>query len=447
MDYTLVPYRSEEFELLTYSLTKKSLVSRLSYPEAVSTLEFDYQRAVVGLVLDRRNGYLLQLSRFNKVKTSYFGLDEVSYREQSRLYGNMTVDLRDRDFRILDTLFAISHGVLYAQLVQLKKEGAALPSFGKMEEDIRETIDLLHRDGSLKHVIMKNFPKYVDRDPLIPNLLQRYRHAGKKLMLITNSDYEYTKALLDYAVNPLLTPGGRWEELFDLVITLADKPLFFERSTRFLSIDPDTGLMKNHDRPVTRGIFQGGSFHALERDLRLKGNEILYLGDHIYGDVVSIKKQCNWRTALVLGDLDREMEGITRSQPIQNTIDELMARKEALELQLNEADILLLEGKQAPFSSPDSLYRKIDRINTLISAHIREYVKCFNPYWGQILRAGSEESFYAGQVERFACIYMTRVSDLHAYSPKTYFRPVKRVMPHERAALTAHSSSALQSHK
>ena len=42
-------------------------------------------------------------------------------------------------------------------------------------------------------------------DPLVGRMLERYKSAGKKLMLITNSDYGYTRFLLDYAVNPFLS--------------------------------------------------------------------------------------------------------------------------------------------------------------------------------------------------------------------------------------------------
>ncbi len=437
MDYTLVPYNTRRFEELSYEMAKQRLISICSYPKEVSDLSFDFNRAVVGLVIDRRNGFILQLSRYNKVKTSYYGLEQVNFREQNRIYGNMTIDLKNPDLISLDTYFAISHGVLYTQLVQLKREGISLPGYGQLEQDIREMIDLVHRDGSLKQVIKKNFDQYVIHDAKTAQVLERYRAYGKKLMIITNSDYSYSKALLDFSINPFLKHHSSWEELFDLVITLADKPLFFERTARFLKIDRKTGFMSNHEGPVTEGIFQGGCSRILEHDLGLNGNEILYLGDHIYGDVVSIKRRCNWRTALVLGDLEREMEGIKKSKPVQDQIDQLMSSKDKLESRINQIDILAYEGKRKNPKELDGLYQEIDQLNERISALLNTYVSYFNPYWGQVLRAGFEESLYAEQVEKYACIYMTRVSDLYDYSPRIYFRPIKRIMPHELMALKA----------
>ncbi len=83
----------------------------------------------------------------------------------------------------------------------------------------------------------------------------------------------------------------------------------------------------------------------------------------------------------------------------------------------------------------DALFGEMDEINGEISHLLVEYMTYFNPYWGEILRAGSEESHYADQLERYACIYMTKVSDLYDFSPRTYFRPLKRILPHERAVL------------
>ncbi len=433
MDYTLVAYHTEKFEHLVYDLAKERLVTDFSYPETIRSLKFDFNRAIVGLVIDLRNGYLLQLSRYNKVKLSYFGLEAVPFRKQNEIYQNMAIDPRDQNFKSLDTSFAISAGVLFSQLVQLKKEGTELPDYAELESTVRAAIDSLHMDGSLKEIIKQNFETYVKKDPRVARLLERYKDYKKQLMIITNSDYAYTRSLLDYAINPYLQHHTSWQDVFDIVITFADKPRFFERNNRFLRIDPETGLMRNHEGPITPGIYQGGSSSRLQKDLHLQGSEILYLGDHIYGDVVSIKKTCDWRTALVLADLEREMQGIRDSYEVQKAINELMHQKSGLEKKINQIDIERYESKRKRYIPMDNLYREMDEINGRISELLSTYLTFFNPYWGEILRAGSEESRYADQVERYACIYMTKVSDLYDYSPRTYFRPIKRILPHERA--------------
>ncbi len=437
MDYTLVGYHTERFEGLVYDLVMRRLIEEQGYPKALNSLVFEFDRAIVGLVIDLRNGHMLQLSRYNKVKRSYFGLEEVPFRRQNEIYQNMAIDIRDSNFVSLDTAFAISTGVIFSQLVSLKRQGEALPDFSQILSTISKTMDSIHQDGTLKDIIKRDFSTYVIKDPYVARLLERYKRYHKRLMIITNSDFSYTKALLDYAVNPFLKDHESWQEIFEIVITYADKPRFFERSNRFLKIDPDTGLMENQEGPVTPGIYQGGCSSKLQEGLGLQGNEILYLGDHIYGDVVSIKKTCNWRTALVLGDLDREMRGVRDAYETQKKIDELMQKKGLLEQEINNADRRRYETPGHPYVSLDSQFKQIDEINSEISGLINFYSSFFNPYWGEILRAGSEESRYAEQVERYACVYMTKVSDLYEYSPRFYFRPQKMILPHEQAVLDA----------
>lgn len=431
MDYTLVRYNTKEFEDLTHRLAVKKLVESYNYPKELLDFTFDFQRAIVGLVIDIRNGNLLQISRHGKVKSAYHGLTALDYKEQNEVYKEMAIDLSSPEFKSLDTSFAISNGVLFSQLVELKSQGIELPSYQHITNDVTQVIDILHQDGSLKSIITNNFDKYVIKDPDVVKMLERYIDYDKKLMIITNSDYEYTKKLLDYAINPFLQNFNGWEELFEIVITFASKPAFFKQKGRFLKIDPKTGLMSNHEGKVYKGIYQGGWFGKLQNDLGYSGSEILYLGDHIYGDVVSIKKTCSWRTALVLGDLESEINSLKEAAPIQKTIEKLMNEKQDLETQLNELDTKRYEGEKVHHSEINKRFEKIDRLNSKISERLKLYKTFFNPYWGEILRAGYDESRFAEQVEKYACIYMTKVSDLYKYSPKVYFRPYHRTMPHE----------------
>lgn len=431
MDYTLVRYDTEKFEALTHEIAIEKLCTQMGYPDSIAGLKFDFSRAIVGLVIDKRRGNLLKLSRYGKVKISYHGLKRIPFRDQARIYEDKAVDVKTADYESLDTSFAISSGVLFSQLVQLKSEGVPLPDYRTLAHDVITSINQSHLDGSLKGRICPNLDKYVVRDPVVPALMERYRDEGKRLMIITNSDYNYTKQLLDYALNPYWTKYKSWEEVFYLVITLADKPRFFEIRNPFLKVDPVSGLLSNYRDRVEGGIFQGGNFQGVQDGSNLSGGDILYIGDHIYGDVVSIKKLCSWRTALVLSDLTGELDGIARAAPLQNEIDRLMDEKGEFERELNLLDIARYEGDPIDHDRLSVLLERLEEYNTEISNKLNILRGYFNPYWGEILRAGAEESRYADQVERYACIYMTKVSDLYRYSPKSYFRPNRRILPHE----------------
>jgi hypothetical protein len=57
--------------------------------------------------------------------------------------------------------------------------------------------------------------------------------------------------------------------------------------------------------------------------------------------------------------------------------------------------------------------------------------KRFHPYWGSLLKEEAEKSSFGDQVEEYACLYTSRVSNFLAYSPLQYFRSPRDLMPHE----------------
>ena len=56
-----------------------------------------------------------------------------------------------------------------------------------------------------------------------------------------------------------------------------------------------------------------------------------------------------------------------------------------------------------------------------------------NPRWGPLMRCGNDKSHLARQIERHADIYMSRVSNLLAYTPYAYLRAPRVNLPHELA--------------
>ncbi|MBY0515541.1 MAG: HAD-IG family 5'-nucleotidase [Bacteriovoracaceae bacterium] len=428
MDYTLVRYNSEAFEAMTYEEIKKKLLSTKKYPAIVKSLKFDYSRIIRGLVIDKPHGNVLKLSLHSKVKQSRHGGKELDFKTQQKIYQGLSVDLNDSGrFAIVDTSFSIAYACLLMQIVDLKNadDKLALPDFKQIEADLIEALDTSHRDGSLKSEVKKDVKKYIVQDPEAVAVLESFKKFGKKLWVITNSDYEYSKLLLDYTITPFLKKNQHWTDLFDLVITSATKPRFFTDRLSFLSVDLKTGMLKNHHGPVTKGVYQGGCAQTLQKDHGLSGEQILYLGDHIYGDILTLKKTCNWRTALVVEELEGEREALKATKETGVEINALMNRKIDLEHDLDR----LHESRDKKKSQP--LFDEIEGIDKKLGKLIREYQKHFNPHWGEVMRAGVEPSRFAGQVEKYACIYMSKIADFADYSPRTYYRPKKRPLPHE----------------
>ena len=65
-------------------------------------------------------------------------------------------------------------------------------------------------------------------------------------------------------------------------------------------------------------------------------DEILYIGDHIYGDIVRLKKDCAWRTALVVEELESEIAKDKQSAPTLQQINTLMDQKIPYEVKVDD---------------------------------------------------------------------------------------------------------------
>lgn len=434
MDHTLVRYKSENFEALAHRTMIEKLVSDKGYPASLLNLKFSYDRAIRGLVIDKMKGNILKLSRHSAIRVSYHGLTPIDFRSQSRIYKSTYVDLRDPNFNSVDTAFSIAFAGLFMQLVDLKDsdEQSALPDYAHLADDLSIVLDRAHRDGSLKDRVRQNLDQFIIKDPDAVVGLERYKKHGKKLFVVTNSDFNYSKLLLDYTITPFVKDHKGWEDLFDFVITLAAKPRFFVDNQRFLRIDPLTGSMTNMDSKLDNGIYQGGSANIFTHDLGAEADEILYIGDHIYGDILRLKKDCAWRTALVVEELEQEISKERKAQSTLDKINQLMGKKLPLEIKLDEYISEQIEsGSKVHDDKIHALLAEISDLDKSISPLIKQQQQGFNPYWGEVMRTGIDESYFAYQVDRFACVYMTKLADLLAISPRTYFRSQRRPMAHD----------------
>ena len=436
MDHTLVRYNSANFERLAYRTMLQKLVSEKNYPEKILDLQFTYEDAIRGLVIDKVNGNLLKLSRFGAIRQSRHGTRKIDYSQQKKNYKSTYIDLGDPKYISVDTAFSISYATLYAQLIDFKDLdvlGAQLPEYHIIADDLNEVLDLSHRDGSIKGVVANHLADYILKDGELVTHIERYLKHNKKIFIVTNSEYDYTKLLLDYAINPFLQEGRTWQDLFFLVITGAQKPRFFYDNLKFYKIDPQTGWMSIiGTEKISHGVYQGGCARRLTDDLGLNPDEILYVGDHIYGDILRLKKDCSWRTALVVEEIADELEKLRKGKPISDEIAKLMNKKIPLERELDKLISKKIEANQnIQQTQIDQLMNSIQQIDKEISPLIKQQDQLHNEKWGEFMRVGIEESYFAYQVERFACIYMSRLSHLLEISPRAYFRSPKRLMAHD----------------
>ncbi|MEL6614621.1 MAG: HAD-IG family 5'-nucleotidase, partial [Bacteroidota bacterium] len=331
MDYTLVHYHVALWEERAYAYVRQGLAAR-GWP--VQNLEFDPKLVIQGLIVDTERGNLVKANRFGYVKRAFHGTRELSYRELRETYRRTLVDLHDRRWRFMNTLFSISEAGIYLQLVDLLDAGNLPERLGydDLYRVVRETLDAAHVEGLLKAEILADPDRFVAADPEVPLALLDQKRAGKKVILITNSDWDYAAPILEHAFDPYLPGDMTWRDLFTLSIVGARKPAFFDETAPAFEVVGSDGTLQPVRGTLEEGrVYVGGHAALVEASLDLRGDQILYVGDHVWADVRASKRLNRWRTALVLRSLEDEIEAMDAFAPTQARLSALMARKERLE--------------------------------------------------------------------------------------------------------------------
>ena len=443
MDYTLVHYDVEAWEGRAYDQIKARLLAE-DWP--VEQLEFDHHWVMRGLIIDLKLGNIVKANRFGYISRAAHGTQMLPYDEIREIYSRTLVDLSNGGrWVFLNTFFSISSGCMYSQLVDLLDDGE-LPEvlgYSDLYWRVQDILDAAHIEGELKAEIISSPEDYVHRDPVMPETILDQRRAGKKIVLITNSGYEYSNAMLTHTVDPFLDGDQTWRDLFDLAIVAARKPDFFSGSYPIFEVVDDRGLLQPWHGTIEEGhIYFGGDAGHVEKCLGMSGDEILYVGDHLFADVNVTKKVLRWRTALVLREMEEELCTIETDRTDQREIRQLMKQKVRLEDEYNTCRLRIQRRNDGIADdsdrSIDELQGRIDELRDEITElddklipHLERIGREFNTNWGYLMRTGNEKSHLTHQVERYADIYTSRVSNLRAYTPYMFYRAPRGSLPHD----------------
>lgn len=133
--------------------------------------------------------------------------------------------------------------------------------------------------------------------------------------------------------------GNEWRKYFDITVVDARKPLWFAEGTVFREVNTITGThhIGIHTGPLRSGVvysggtlswyflnnFFLGSCDSFRRLVKARGKDVLYIGDHIFGDVLKSKKSRGWRTFLVIPELEHELSVWTGRKPLFEKLSDL----------------------------------------------------------------------------------------------------------------------------
>ncbi|XP_056264580.1 cytosolic purine 5'-nucleotidase isoform X1 [Pseudoliparis swirei] len=442
MDYTLAVYKSPEYESLGFELTVERLVS-IGYPQELLSFVYDPSFPTRGLVFDTMYGNLLKVDAYGNILVCVHGFNFLRGPEIRERYPNKFIQRDDTErFYILNTLFNLPETYLFACLVDFFsncdryisresgfKNGDLFMSYKSMFQDVRDAVDWVHFKGTLKEKTVDNLEKYVVRDGKLPLLLSRMNEVAK-VFLATNSDYKYTNKIMTYlfdfphGAKPGI-PHRHWQSYFDLILVDARKPLFFGEGTVLRQVDMITGRLKIgiYTGPLQHGIvYSGGSSDIVCDLLAAKGKDIVYIGDHIFGDILKSKKRQGWRTFLVIPELAQELHVWTDKSPLFEELQGL--------------DIFLAELYKHLDSSSNER-PDISTIQRRVKKVTHDMDMCYG-MMGSLFRSGSRQTLFASQVMRYADLYAASFINLLYYPFSYLFRAPHVLMPHESTVEHAH---------
>jgi 5'-nucleotidase len=452
MDYTLAIYNQEGMDRLSIEATVQKLVLERGYPESLLSMDYRIDFPIRGLLVDKKYGNILKMDRYKYVKKAYHGLHPLDTETRRKLYHAQQIKPATSRYHWVDTLYALSEVSVYAATVEeLERRGMEV-NYEKLFTDVRECIDLSHQDGSILDKVLADLPKYVVRDPKLGPTLHKLRSSGKRLFLLTNSRAGYTNEMMKYLLDGSVPGYPSWKNFFEYTITASKKPRFFDTPTNFRRVNDD-GTETEVETLERGGVYAGGNLLDFERIAGVDADRILYVGDHIFGDVLRAKKETAWRTAMIIQEMSAELEALHRSAADSARLDSLTDLRGTLHHDLRVQQERLKRimksldshketngGSVPPEVEADRVKTRktVEKLRAQIKVtetemnEIEERIdRAFHPFWGSLFKAGPETSSFGNQVEMYACVYMDRVSNLLDYSPYHYFRSPRDRMPHE----------------
>uniref|UniRef100_A0A0N4Z944 Cytosolic purine 5'-nucleotidase n=1 Tax=Parastrongyloides trichosuri TaxID=131310 RepID=A0A0N4Z944_PARTI len=435
MDYTLAMYKSPQFEILQFNQIVQRLVS-VGYPKEFLKFEYDPIFPTRGLWFDYTYGNLLKVDEFGHILKGMHGLRWLTVTEIEEQYPNKFINLTEQRVYVLNTLFNLPETHLLAQVIDYFEnqsefvqnadktgiqQGDLTMSYKSIFKDIRKAVDFIHIEGTMKQDVIDNVDHYVDNDPRIAQLLLNLKENGKKIFLLTNSDYYYTNAIMSFIL------GDQWTTFFDINVVDARKPFWFAEGSLFREVDRHTGTLKLGFRkgPLTSDVvYSGGNCETFSKLVKCKGRDVLYVGDHVYGDVLKSKKSRGWRTFLVVPEIVNELNVWTKGRKYFDNLEKL-------------GDLLADVYKTHDATSKNKPDNK-----KLLEELKRNTIDMEAEYgvFGSLFRSGTSQTFFACQLERFADIYASSCINLMYYPTFYFFRSPMKLMSHE---MTVHHGSIL----
>ncbi|KAM9585222.1 LOW QUALITY PROTEIN: 5'-nucleotidase domain-containing protein 4 [Trichechus inunguis] len=352
MDYTLVACKSLAYEALAFELLLECLVC-IRYPHEILCYTYDPGFPTRGLVFDAFYGNLLKVDTHENVLLGTYGFPLLSDSPlpRAKIWSFYPSECIQRDdlqrFHILNTLFNLPATDRHLCLRNQSLEVCLVDFFsscsryincdtgyqqGSLFQDVTDAMSNVHESGCLKEKTLQDLEEYmkkggsralrwslpsgVDGDLHTLALLKAFL-AGLGPTCPERCESPSCWSIVTYLFDAGEAEASAkpWRSCFDLMVVDTQKPFFAEgmmlrqvntamagaADSRKLHVGTYTGPHQH------RAIYCGGSSDVVCELLRVQGKDILYNGDHIFGNILKSKKRQGWRTCLVVLELSGEL--------------------------------------------------------------------------------------------------------------------------------------------
>ncbi|KAH0577710.1 5'-nucleotidase [Spironucleus salmonicida] len=442
MDYTIINY-TEAYEELQYSLTVKNLITKFNYPSRIQEIIYDKLFGVKGLFLDTQLGNILKVDQFGYVQKVLHGKTKLNPQQFKQIYQDGTIPVYELEnssrFYLQSTAFAAPLITLYAELIEYFENLQSISDplnnsikvklsynntqnipknqlcYQNLFEDINQAMGMIHGPkDALKQLTQISPSLYVIKDDQMKSMLRNMRKSGKIVFLATNSGYEYTHTLLTYAI------GQDYKEYFDYLIVDANKPDFFTKNIPFREVD-DQGvkLLKQVTQLKKNKIYAMGNMNQFCLQLGYRKKDILYVGDHIIGDV-NVSRNEQSRTLFICPEILQEIKIMQENKGLYEQLGELEKQRAQIQAECCK-DHKIVER-------PTSL---IDVQNIIEQLNIKIDEK-YNKYFGSAFTTSWGFTWLASIMKDASDMYTWNCVNLIHYPP--YYRftvTMGRQLPHQ----------------
>ena len=248
MDYTLIHYHVDAGENRAYEHLRQHFL-KAGWP--VRDFQFEPRLVCRGLVVDTESGNLVKCNRFGFIKRALHGTRLLEFEALRQTYARTIVDLSESRWVFLTRCSPCPKAVMYTQLVDLldRREAPDGDELRELYRRVRDVIDAAHMEGSSRPRSCATRTCSSMLDPEIPLALLDQRHAGKKLLLITNSDWDFSSAMMPTR-STVSFRRNTWRNSSTCVIVAASKPDFFSTDHPLFEVVTEQSLLKPHIRGI-----------------------------------------------------------------------------------------------------------------------------------------------------------------------------------------------------